>query len=86
MPTKQWLPIPQSHIELNVAAQEGDDQSLLKHTRDTLAWRKQQPALMKGRIEFIDTPPKQLHFKRITKDQTLLCKFDLTTEYKAEVV
>lgn len=74
-----WLPIPNSHKTLTVALQNNDEHSTLNHARKTLKWRKAQPALMHGDINFIDEGPDILHFIRSCPEQTLICQFDLKT-------
>ncbi len=77
-PRKQWLPVPDEHMALNVKDQEKDENSVLNFTRKFLAWRKDQPALISGAIEFLDTNhEKLLRFKRICAAQTLICTFNL---------
>lgn len=75
-----WLPIPDAHRALNVAAQEADPQSTLHATRAFLQWRKQQSALAHGEIRFIDAPEPVLAFVRTHARQTLLVAFNLSAQ------
>ncbi len=75
---KQWLPVPEEHIALNVDHQEKDEDSTLNFTREFLKWRKTQPALILGEIEFLKTEnEKLLAFTRSTNNQKILCVFNL---------
>jgi alpha-glucosidase len=74
-----WLPVPEAHIALNVAAQEADPGSTLHATRHFLAWRKAQPALVHGSIRFLDTPEPVLAFVRMHDTQCLLVAFNLSS-------
>ena len=74
-----WLPIPQDHLPLSVEKQENDDNSTLHFTRDFLNWRKIQPLLRAGEIEFLDNLPDHiLGFKRINDDQEMTFIFNLS--------
>ncbi len=75
-PTKQWLPLPHTHLELSVAAQEKDRNSVLSFTRRFLEWRKSQPVLQRGDIIFEDSPDNILEFSRRLEDRNLKCRFD----------
>jgi len=83
MPDNTWLPVPAAHEALTVSAQENDAHSTLNFTRDFLARRSAHPALRHGEIEFIDTDDDMvLAFRRIDKDEILLCVFNLSGEEK----
>ncbi|HSX60189.1 MAG TPA: alpha-glucosidase [Tahibacter sp.] len=73
-----WLPIPAAHARLAVAAQAGDATSTLERVRRFLAWRRQQPALVRGEIAFLDVPEPVLAFRRRSPEQTLLVAFNLS--------
>jgi len=75
-----WLPIPAEHFELAVQRQEMVADSVLNAWRAFLSWRKSQPALMAGDIQFIDAPEPVLMFIRSTPSQTLLCAFNLSPQ------
>ncbi|MCC7305261.1 MAG: alpha-glucosidase [Alphaproteobacteria bacterium] len=78
---KPWLPLPQSHHALNVAAQEEDKGSVLGFTRNFIQWRKTQAPLVHGSIEFINTGnEKTLAFRRKYKDENITCIFNLSGE------
>lgn len=74
---KPWLPIPNEHKKLCVAQQEQDPQSPLHFTRTFLEWRKNQPALIAGEIEFHETDGNHLlSFTRINDAQSITCHFN----------
>lgn len=82
---KTWLPIPKEHIDLAVNLQEKDGDSFLNATRRFIKWRGEQPALIDGTFHFIETPDDILGFTRETKDQKLLCLFNLSHEERTYV-
>ncbi len=52
---RPWLPVPEAHLPLSVDRHEADPDSPLHFMRAFLGWRRRQPALVRGAIEFIDT-------------------------------
>lgn len=80
-PAAPWLPISDTHINKNAAAQDGDKDSVLNFTRDFLKQRKTMPALINGDIEFVNTQSdKLIAFKRSDQTETVLCVFNLSNE------
>ena len=75
---RPWLPVPDAHRALSVAAQESDPNSVLNAFRAFMAWRKQQPALVSGSIAFLDAPEPVLAFIREVDGQRLLAAFNLS--------
>lgn len=75
---KPWLPIPDAHRELSVAAQHADDGSVLNGVRRFLHWRKQQPDLLAGDIAFLDAPEPILAFVRREGDAAMLVVFNVS--------
>jgi alpha-glucosidase len=75
---KPWLPIPADHIARNVAAQDADPHSVLNAARAFLRWRRTQPALREGAIQFLDTSEPVLAFVRECESQRLLVAFNLS--------
>ena len=73
-----YLPVPQSHYPLAVDHQESAPDSQLRFTRQLLAWRKAQPALTEGRTVVIDNAGDVFAFVRQSKDQTMLCLFNMS--------
>ncbi|GGD48027.1 alpha-glucosidase [Croceicoccus pelagius] len=45
---KPWLPVPQEHFELSVAAQDADKKSVLNFFRELMAWRREEPLVRCG--------------------------------------
>lgn len=76
--TEPWLPIDEAQKKLAVSMQEQDENSTLNFTRKFLKWRKTQPALIWGDIEFHDTgDDKLLAFTRTYNGAEILCLFNL---------
>ena len=73
-----WLPVPPQHRALSVAAQEGDPASALQGFRRLLAWRRQQPILIGGDIEFLVATESLLVFKRFDGHEAILAAFNLS--------
>ncbi len=71
-----WLPVPAEHRALAVARQEADPDSTLNTCRAFLAWRRRQPALCTGTIEFVAAPEPVLAFFRRHVEQTLFVAFN----------
>jgi alpha-glucosidase len=59
-----WLPVPEEHRRLSVAAQAGDPGSVLNHAKALLAWRRQRPALVAGGLQFEPADSPVLAFRR----------------------
>ncbi len=78
-----WLPIPEEHRLKAVAEQEQDPDSVLNAYRTFLQWRRGQPALRYGNIEFIDAPAGTLAFWRRYRDENLLACFNFTNKKKS---
>lgn len=66
-----WLPISAEHKALSVAEQLADKNSTLVFSREFIAWRNQQPALVHGDIELSDNTGDVLCWVRRTEGQTL---------------
>ncbi|ALS97504.1 alpha-glucosidase family protein [Lacimicrobium alkaliphilum] len=77
---KPWLPVPESHRTLAVELQEKQPDSVLNSFRHFMHWRKQQPALTSGSIEFLNAPEPILAFVRKTPQQSLLVCFNLSDD------
>ncbi|WP_166114090.1 alpha-glucosidase [Pseudoalteromonas sp. Z9A5] len=78
--TKPWLPIDDAHKHQSVALQTTDSNSILNAYREFMIWRKKQPTLIEGDIEFIDTPEPILAFYRTLGAQKMLCMFNLSSQ------
>ena len=78
--TEPWLPIPQSHLDRNVATQDADAHSTLNLARRFLHWRKSLPALVEGDIRFLDAPEPLLAFVRSLGEERVLVAFNLSSQ------
>ncbi|MGY3039566.1 alpha-glucosidase [Rhodanobacter sp. TND4EL1] len=74
---KPWLPVPPEHQALAVSRQDADADSILNGFRRFMRWRKSQPALRWGDIEFFDVPEPVLAFIRRLDGQSMLVVFNL---------
>ncbi len=74
-----WLPVPSQHLAMSVAAQELDATSALHGFRRLLAWRREQPLLITGDIEFLAATESVLVFRRFDAQSALLAAFNLST-------
>ena len=72
-----WLPLDARHLEMNVAQQENDADSMLRFTRALIALRKSHPALAQGSIAWTDAPEDVLAFRRRHEGHELVCLFNL---------
>ena len=73
-----WLPVPERHRVLSVAAQERDPASALHGFRRLLAWRRQHRLLIDGDIEFLAATESVLAFRRFDERDALLAVFNLS--------
>lgn len=77
-----WLPIPEEHRRRAVDLQDRSPGSALNRLRRFLAWRRTQPALCRGDLNFHDADPHGadpalLVFERRQEDDGVLCVFNL---------
>lgn len=75
-----WLPVRDGHRMLAVDAQEGVEEAVLEHYRQTLGFRRAQSALVDGDMVFLGTNQDLLVFTRKKDDERLLFVFNLTQE------
>jgi len=73
-----WLPVSPAHLPIAVDVQEAAKDSVLHSYREFLLWRKTQPALLWGDIEFLDAPENVLLFVRRYQGQAILAAFNLS--------
>ncbi len=73
-----WLPIPAAHRRLSVARQEQDPDSTLHAFRRFLRWRKLQPSLLWGDVEFLAADDAILALRRGLDREALIAVFNLT--------
>ena len=76
---RPWLPVDPAHLPLSVAAQQGDDGSVLAWTRQMVDLRRQSKALREGTIRLLDQHSDQVvAFEREHDGERLLCVFNLS--------
>jgi alpha-glucosidase len=73
-----WLPVPEAHRALSVAAQDGVPDSPLNRLRRFLHWRRTQPALLRGAVQLLDTPEPVLALTRREDGTMLFAAFNLS--------
>jgi glycosidase len=68
-----WLPVHPDYPTRNVQAQSKDPESLLNFTRDLLRLRRNEPALQRGAMKFVESgSPQVLAYTRVHEGQTVL--------------
>ncbi|MEF2072552.1 alpha-amylase family glycosyl hydrolase [Consotaella sp. CSK11QG-6] len=72
-----WLPIPPQHRARAFDAQDQNPNSVLSANRRFLRWRKSQPALVAGSIEFRDFGDDTVAFERRHGDDAVVALFNL---------
>lgn len=73
-----WLPLAAEHKNHAVNLQDHTEDSVLNAYRHFMKWRKNQPALLHGSIEFLESPNGTLALKRTYNDETLWATFNLS--------
>ena len=77
---RPWLPLPEEHRALNVAAQAADPASTLAMTREVLAQRRAHLALRTGSIRVLDLPAPAIGFLREGGGERIACLFNLSAD------
>ncbi|HCB78510.1 MAG TPA: alpha-glucosidase [Erythrobacter sp.] len=72
-----WLPVGNDNAARSVEMQEGDDASLLHHTRAMLSLRRATPALHHGAVVRCETVGGLFVIERRAQNQTVRCLFNL---------
>ena len=75
---KPWLSVSHTHLRHAVDIQESDPAALLHHYRRALAFRKSQPALVKGMHEGLSSANGILSFRRRHEGAEIFCAFNLS--------
>src|SRR5882672_8421121 len=75
-----WLPTPDEHRKRAVDVQDKIAESVLNANRRFLVWRRQQAALQKGSIKFIDAPQNALALVREHGPERVLAIFNLSAD------
>ncbi len=74
-----WLPIPETHFDINIFYQTTQNISVLSFTKKFLNWRKNQIELVKGNYKFINTSnSKIIHLIREHETSETNCIFNLS--------
>lgn len=83
---KPWLPVPHEHRIASVERQNADRRSVLNGFRAFMRWRKSQPALLWGDIDFVDVPEPVLAFMRSSGESRIFAAFNLARQAVEVVV
>lgn len=75
-----WLPIPDKHRPLAVAAQERNAASMLQKYRDMISLRAKWPILRLGEIKDLKVEKTVLSFVRVHESGHIYCAFNLGDE------
>ncbi|XOV79407.1 MAG: alpha-amylase family glycosyl hydrolase [Aestuariibacter sp.] len=75
-----WLPVPAEHQKMAVKQQQELTDSVLQVAQRLLRYRQQNSALKNGTISRVEVDGECLWFSRQTKEQHLLCCFNLGNE------
>ena len=78
--TTPWLPVAPEHLPLSVCRQEAHAGSTLHAVRCFLQWRRQQPALVRGSVAFVDAPDHTVLLVRRHGAQAVAAAFNLSGE------
>lgn len=73
-----WLPVNDNHRELNVSAQEADDDSLLNWYRSLLRLRRSNPALHAGDYRTIEADSEVYVFERRHESDQVIVALNFT--------
>ncbi|WP_420899392.1 alpha-amylase family glycosyl hydrolase [Paracoccus haematequi] len=77
---KPWLPIPHTHLQRTVVAQEADAQSMLHHYRWAIGLRRKHSALRGGTMSDMTVNGPILTFTRADDKQTLEIRANLSDD------
>ncbi|MEZ4810058.1 MAG: alpha-glucosidase [Allomuricauda sp.] len=76
-----WLPVNENHVELNVEAQDSDENSVLNHFRKMTALRKQHPILVYGSYALFEPEhPSVYAYTRTLQDEKVLVLLNFSEE------
>ncbi len=76
--TTPWLPVPPEHRVRAVDRQSSDPDSVLAAYRRFIAWRRTQPALVRGRLDSLELDGAVYRFERTCGDERVLCAFNMS--------
>lgn len=83
---KPWLPVSEEHFADSVDVQDETVDSVLNSYRHFNRWRKEQPALRYGDINFIDTAEPVLAFVRQYEGEQLLVCFNFSDQSQTVIL
>ena len=75
-----WLPVAEDYEAVNVARQQDDEQSLLALYRRLIHLRRDEPVLISGRYERVDTSQPLVAYVREHAEQRLLVALNLGSD------
>lgn len=75
---RPWLPVKPPHLALALDRAEAANDGVLQAYRETLGFRRSQPALRMGKTRFLDLPDPLLGFVRGEGQAALTCVFNLS--------
>jgi len=81
---KPWLPVGPAHESLAVDLQEAQPDSALTLTRRLLALRNARHVLRLGDLQVLHADDQYLQFERTFGGETLLCGFNLSSDWVAQ--
>lgn len=73
-----WLPVGEDHVSLAVDRQATDPHSMLSVTRDLIAFRNANEAMLAGDLKIIEASGSLLVFERRSDNQHLICAFNMS--------
>jgi alpha-glucosidase len=79
-PVEPWLPVDPRHAALAVDRQEADAGSMLHFMRRLVRFRHSRPALVDGNLNLLAPPDPLVAFERTSREERLLCAFNLGRE------
>jgi alpha-glucosidase len=75
-----WLPVGDEHEIVNVAAQEGDDSSILQLYRKLIQLRRTNPTLVSGKLDNVEAKDKVLRYQRSGDGHRILIFLNMGSE------
>ncbi|MEQ8307754.1 MAG: alpha-amylase family glycosyl hydrolase [Hoeflea sp.] len=77
---RPWLPMTQPHRDLAVEKQDREPGSPLNRTRTFINWRREQPQLLRGSMDFLDLPEPLLGIKRTLDGRSIIAILNLSDD------
>ena len=74
-----WLPVNENYIDINVAAQENDQNSVLTHFKKMVRLRKDNDVLIYGAYKLLDATNEEIYaYKRTSENKKMLVLLNFT--------